>query len=76
MLREKTKEASAAKSFDFDKRLAEVKTQESARREEKKALKQAQKEQARIRLAQDSTAQADVEMSAVMGFGGFGSTKK
>ena len=76
LLREKTKEASAAKSFDFDKRLAEVKAQEAARREEKKALKQAQKEEARIRLVQESTMEVDSEMAAVMGFGGFGSTKK
>lgn len=76
LLREKTKEASAAKSFDFDKRLAEVKALETARREEKKALKQAQKEQARILLAKESTMEVDDEMAAVMGFGGFGSTKK
>lgn len=76
LLREKTKEASAAKSFDFDKRLAEVKAQEAARRGEKKAQKQAQKEQARILLAQESNMEVDSEMAAVMGFGGFGSTKK
>ncbi|KAG8213618.1 hypothetical protein J3R82DRAFT_10303 [Butyriboletus roseoflavus] len=75
-LREKTKEASAAKSFDFDKRLAELKSQEATRREEKKAQKQAQKEQARILLAKESTMEVDDEMAAVMGFGGFGSTKK
>lgn len=76
LLREKTKEASVAKSFDFDKRLTELKTQEAARREEKKAQKQAQKEQARILLAKESTMEVDYEMAAVMGFGGFGSTKK
>lgn len=75
-MREKTKEASAAKSFDFDKRLAEVKALEVSRREEKKAQKQAQKEQARILLAKESTMEVDDEMAAVMGFGGFGSTKK
>ncbi|KAF8555278.1 hypothetical protein OG21DRAFT_1483952 [Imleria badia] len=75
-LREKTKEASTAKSFDFDKRLAEVKAQEATRREEKKAHKQAQKEQARILLAKESTMEVDDETAAVMGFGGFGSTKK
>ena len=76
LLREKTKEASAAKSFDFDKRLAEVKALEVSRREEKKAQKQAQREQARILLAKESTMEVDDEMAAVMGFGGFGSTKK
>lgn len=76
LLRERTKEASAAKSFDFDKRLAEVKDREAARREEKKAQKQAQKEQARILLAKESTMEVDDEMAAVMGFGGFGTTKK
>jgi U4/U6.U5 tri-snRNP component SNU23 len=76
LLRERTKEASAAKSFDFDKRLAEVKDREVARREEKKAQKQAQKEEARILLAKESTMEVDDEMAAVMGFGGFGTTKK
>lgn len=75
-LREKTQEASATKSFDFEKRLGEVKAQETARREEKKALKQAQRMQARILLAKESTMEVDDEMAAVMGFGGFGSTKK
>lgn len=76
LLREKTKEASTAKSFDFDKRLAELKAQEATRREDKKAKKQAQKEQARILLAKESTMEVDDEMAAVMGFGGFGSTKR
>ncbi|KAH0827432.1 hypothetical protein J3R83DRAFT_4104 [Lanmaoa asiatica] len=76
LLREKTKEASAAKSFDFDKRLAELKVQEAARREEKKVQKQVQKEQARVLLAKESTMEVDDETAAIMGFGGFGSTKK
>ncbi|KIJ67609.1 hypothetical protein HYDPIDRAFT_108473 [Hydnomerulius pinastri MD-312] len=75
-LREKTKEASNAKSFDFDKRLAEVKASEAARREEKKAQKQAQKEQARLALAKESAMDVDNDMAKLMGFGGFGSTKK
>ncbi|KAF8838808.1 hypothetical protein BDN67DRAFT_933162 [Paxillus ammoniavirescens] len=76
-LREKTKEASTAKSFDFNKRLAEVKAKEAALRDEKKAQKQAQKEQARIAaLAKQNTMDGDEEMTALMGFGGFGSTKK
>ncbi|KAH7919322.1 hypothetical protein BV22DRAFT_1199548 [Leucogyrophana mollusca] len=75
-LREKTKEASNAKSFDFDQRLADVKAKEAARRAEKKAQKQAQKEEARFALAKDSAMGGDDEMAKLMGFGGFGSTKK
>lgn len=74
MLREKTKEASSAKTYDFNKRIAEIKAKEDALRAEKKAQKKAEKEKARMELAMDT--QQDDEMAAMMGFGGFGSTKK
>lgn len=72
-LREKTKEASSAKEFDFDRRLAEVKEKEVALREERKAAKKAEKEKARLELINDT---ADDEMARLMGFGGFASSKK
>lgn len=75
LLREKTKEAASAKAFDFDQRLAEVKAKELALRELKKAEKKAEKEKARLALIQD-TGDEDVEMAQLMGFGGFGSSKK
>ena len=75
-LREKTKEASTAKAFDFDQRLAEVKAREVALREEKKVQKKAQKEKARLELVKESAVDQDVEMAQLMGFGGFGSSKK
>jgi U4/U6.U5 tri-snRNP component SNU23 len=76
-LREKTKSASDAKLFDFDKRLAEVKAKEDALREEKKLAKKAVKEAARMELVKDAVAQAeDIEMTKMMGFAGFGSSKK
>ncbi|KAH8108055.1 hypothetical protein BXZ70DRAFT_33431 [Cristinia sonorae] len=76
-LREKTKEASKAKSFDFEKRLAEVREKEAAARAEKKAQKKAQKEQLRVELVKDVTMQdADDDMAQMMGFSGFGSSKK
>lgn len=74
MLREKTKEASSAKTFDFNKRLAEIKAREDALRAEKKAQKRAEKEKSRLELAMD--AHQDDDMAQMMGFGGFGSTKK
>lgn len=73
-LREKTKEAASAKEFDFDKRLAEVRDKERALREQKKAEKKAEKEKARLAMISDSN--VDSDMAAMMGFGGFGSTKK
>ncbi|KAF4621097.1 hypothetical protein D9613_000447 [Agrocybe pediades] len=73
-LREKTKEAASAKEFDFDKRLAEVREKERALREQKKAEKKAEKEKARLAMIDDTN--VDTEMAAMMGFGGFGSTKK
>ncbi|KAK7472708.1 U4/U6.U5 snRNP associated protein [Stygiomarasmius scandens] len=74
LLREKTREASAAKAFDFDKRLAEVKAKEAALRDEKKAKKKAEKEKALAEeLANDPE---NDEMAKMMGFGGFGTSKK
>ena len=79
-LREKTKEASNAKSFDFETRLAEVREQEAALREEKKAAKKELRERARVELAKDTAAAPgapqDENMMSMMGFAGFGTTKK
>ncbi|KAF8973089.1 hypothetical protein BDZ97DRAFT_1912669 [Flammula alnicola] len=74
-LREKTKEAASAKAFDFDQRLAEVRQKEQALREQKKAEKKAEKEKSRLAMINGSEG-GDTEMAAMMGFGGFGSTKK
>jgi hypothetical protein len=74
-LREKTKEAASAKAFDFDQRLAEVREKEQTLREQRKAEKKAAKEKARLALINDSE-NVDSEMTALMGFGGFGSSKK
>jgi U4/U6.U5 tri-snRNP component SNU23 len=75
-LREKTKEASNAKSFDFDQRLAEVKAKEDALRADRKAQKKAEKDKARLELVKDSAMDGEDDMAKMMGFGGFGSTKK
>lgn len=75
-LREKTKEASSAKAFDFDQRLAEVKAKEVALREQRKNTKKAEKEQARLELLKDTATGEDDDMSKLMGFGGFGTSKK
>lgn len=80
-LREKTREASSAKEFDFEKRLAEVRAREAAVREEKKQAKKALRERARVELAKDTAAapqakQEDNDMMSMMGFAGFGTTKK
>ncbi|KAF5393384.1 hypothetical protein D9757_000719 [Collybiopsis confluens] len=74
LLRDKTKEATNAKAYDFDQRLAEVKEKEIAIREEKKAKKKAEKEKA---LANElANEPKNDEMAKLMGFGGFGSSKK
>ena len=75
-LREKTKAAATAKEFDFDQRLAEIRSKERAAREAKKAEKKAEKEQKRIEMIQEPTSAQDVEMAEMMGFAGFGTTKK
>ncbi|RXW25069.1 hypothetical protein EST38_g815 [Candolleomyces aberdarensis] len=75
-LREKTKDASSAKDYDFDKRLAEIREKERALREQKKAEKKAEKEKARLELLKAPSTEEDVEMAEMMGFAGFGSSKK
>jgi len=76
MLREKTKEASNAKSYDFEKRLAEIKAKEAELRVEKKKQKQAEKDKIREELAKESAAPEEDAMMEMMGFSGFGSSKK
>ncbi|KAH9954115.1 hypothetical protein BC827DRAFT_1244406 [Russula dissimulans] len=81
-LRAQTKEASQAKAFDFDKRLAEIRDKELAVRAEKKATKKAEREKARLELMRDGAVAMQVDgdggqdMMDMMGFSGFGSTKK
>ena len=76
-LREKTKEASNAKAFDFEQRLAEIRDKELAARAEKKAQKKAERDKARLELAQDTTMNQDGDsMMSMMGFSGFGTSKK
>ncbi|KAK0241764.1 hypothetical protein EDD85DRAFT_820249 [Armillaria nabsnona] len=76
LLRERTKDSVSAKAFDFDQRLAEVKAKELALREEKKAQKKAEKEKARLELAKEVSGGQDNDLMEMMGFGGFGTTKK
>lgn len=76
-LREKTKEASKAKSYDFEQRIAEIKANEEAARAAKKAEKKAKKEKLRTELANDVAMNEDKgDMMQMMGFAGFCSSKK
>jgi U4/U6.U5 tri-snRNP component SNU23 len=76
-LREKTKEASNAKSYDFEQRLADIKAKELSLRAEKKQQKKMEREKARVELVKDSaTLQDENDMMQTLGFSGFGSTKK
>jgi U4/U6.U5 tri-snRNP component SNU23 len=57
--------------------LAEIRDREAAVRAEKKAEKKAKQEQARVELAKDTAMQQDDnDMMAMMGFAGFGTSKK
>ena len=76
MLREQKKDASSAKEFDFNKRLAEIRVKADAEREEKKAQKKAEKEKARMDMLGDVNMEEQDEMAKMMGFAGFGTTKK
>ena len=77
LLKEQRKAESKAKDFDFNKRLAEIKTKAEQERAEKKATKKAEKEKARIAAIEDVEMQEENdEMAKMMGFTGFGTTKK
>jgi U4/U6.U5 tri-snRNP component SNU23 len=79
-LREQTRDAQSAKTYDFDRRLAEIKAKEDAYRAERKAQKKAAKEAQRLEMIKHTTGDMEVEpqddMAAMMGFAGFGSSKK
>lgn len=76
-MREKTKGASTAKTYDFEKRIAEVREKEATLRAEKKAQKKAEKEKQRVEAVKDVTmGQEDSDMMQMMGFAGFGTSKK
>ncbi|KAJ1311225.1 hypothetical protein OPQ81_009725 [Rhizoctonia solani] len=74
LLREKTKEASTARSFDFEKRLQEVRDAEEQARAEKRRKKQEKNKPAETDVVEKT--EEDESMAAMMGFGGFGSSKK
>ncbi|CAG8691548.1 2175_t:CDS:2, partial [Acaulospora colombiana] len=79
-LREQTKEARAAKTFDFERRLAEIKAKEDALRAERKAQRKAAKESKRLDVInaanEDLDMQSKEDITAMMGFSGFGTTKR
>lgn len=79
-LREQTREAQAAKAYDFERRLAEIKANEDALRAERKAKKKAEKENQRMDMLKAVNEDVDMEaqdaMSNMMGFTGFGTTKR
>lgn len=77
-LREETKHKTTAANFDFKSRLTAVK---EAERQEKEARKEDRKrkreERRRVEAGEQGVeAGGDVEMAAMMGFGGFGGGKK
>ncbi|KAL6310473.1 hypothetical protein BKA93DRAFT_814198 [Sparassis latifolia] len=72
-LREKTREASTAKSFDFKQRLAESRDREAALCAEKEAAKEALREHLPRLLNRNGRIN---DMMQTMGFSGFGSSKK
>jgi 1,6-anhydro-N-acetylmuramate kinase len=76
-LREKTKQASASKAYDFDQRLREIREKEASARATKKAERLAAKEKTRIELAKSTPMNVDSEnVMSAMGFAGFGTSKK
>jgi U4/U6.U5 tri-snRNP component SNU23 len=75
-LREKTKEASSAKAYDFNQRLQELKEKEAALRDQRKAMRKAEKEKVRLELIKETITDQEDDMTKLMGFGGFGTSKK
>jgi len=77
-LREETREAQGAKAYDFDRRLAQIKAREDAIKAERKAKRKALREAQRMELANsnDMEVAENDDMARMMGFSGFGTTKK
>jgi U4/U6.U5 tri-snRNP component SNU23 len=75
-LREQTREAQAAKTYDFERRLGEIKAKEDTLRQERKAKKKAAKESQRLEMIKDVDMEEQGAMSSMMGFAGFGTSKK
>jgi U4/U6.U5 tri-snRNP component SNU23 len=76
LLREKTRDATKAKEFDFKKRLEEVKAKEDALRAERKEKKRVAKEAKRLEAVKDLEVEENDEMAKMMGFAGFSGSKK
>jgi U4/U6.U5 tri-snRNP component SNU23 len=79
-LREQTKDAQAAKAYDFERRLAEIKAKEDTLRAERKAQRKAAKESQRLEVInaanEDVDMQSKDDITVMMGFSGFGTTKR
>ena len=79
-LRAQTKEVQTAKNFDFDRRLAEIRAKEDELRAERRTQKKAKKEAQRAELLKAATDDVDMDAQAgvamMMGFSGFGTSKK
>jgi len=74
-LREKTREAANAKAYDFQERLREIRQKEEAARAESREKKAAEKLARRVDVVMKD-AEDTSDVAQMMGFGGFGSSKK
>jgi len=75
MLREKTKEQAAAKNYDFEKRIQEIRDKETQERAQKRQQKKERRQA--LRAPKDpEMMEVDEEIAQTMGFGGFGSRKR
>ena len=62
--------------YDLDERMRELKEEEERAKEYRRDRKQEKKRKVEEEEAQDDTDGMDPDMAAMMGFGGFGSSKK
>ncbi|KZT54227.1 hypothetical protein CALCODRAFT_519550 [Calocera cornea HHB12733] len=75
MLREKTKEAANAKAYDFEQRLQQIRDKELEERQAKRRKIKEEKEALRA-VKQEPAADVDPDMMNMMGFAGFGTSKR
>jgi len=71
----KLKQAEQKKKYDLDKRLQELQEEEDRAKEYKKEKRHSRKRKAEVNDSNEAEGM-DPEMAAVMGFSGFGSSKK
>ena len=75
-LRQQAAEGGKSQAYDFEARIRQIAEQHDREKQERKAAKKSAKEAAKEKQKTEMQMDVDEAAMSVMGFGGFGSTKK